>query len=178
MSEKETVLFGIPIPSDNNIFLVIVTIHICLGIVCVLSGLLAMVSKKGSRTHIASGRTYYWALMLVFITVVPLSIMRWPLNNHLFILGTLSFGTAYYGRHVIRQGKLASSRLHTICMGLSYIFLLTAFYVDNGKHLPFWKQFSQLFFWIFPAALGIPIIVYSLLRHPLNKSVQKESKQI
>lgn len=179
MNGKETILFGVPIPSDNKIFLTIVTVHILLGIVCVVSGLLAMLSKKGGRIHIVSGRTYYWGLMLIFVTVVPLSIMRWPFNNHLLILGMLSFGTAYYGRRAIRQGKSASSRLHTICMGSSYIFLLTAFYVDNGKHLPFWNQFSQLFFWLFPAVLGIPIIVYSVLRHPLNRRVQDgRSKEV
>ena len=29
-------------------------------------------------------------------------------------------------------------------MGLSYILLLTAFYVDNGKSLPLWKDLLPL----------------------------------
>ncbi|MGC1696795.1 MAG: hypothetical protein WA743_16165, partial [Pseudolabrys sp.] len=49
----------------------------------------------------------------------------------------------------------------------SYILLLTAFYVDNGKNLPLWKQLPQFAFWLLPSAIGIPIIVYVLLRHPL-----------
>lgn len=169
MDEKETILFGIPVPSDNKVFLTIVVIHILLGLICVLSGVSAMFSQKGGRTHIVSGKTYYWGLVFVFITVVPLTIMRWPLNNHLFILGTFALLTAHFGRRLAHNRRPGWTRLHTISMGASYIFLLTAFYVDNGKNLPFWRQFGQLFFWIFPAAIGIPVIVYALLRHPLNK---------
>lgn len=54
-------------------------------------------------------------------------------------------------------------------MGASYILLMTGFYVDNGKNLPFWKLFPQWFFWVFPAVAGIPIIVFVLRNHPLNK---------
>jgi uncharacterized membrane protein HdeD (DUF308 family) len=168
MSDKETILFGIPIPSDNPLFLTIVGIHIVLGIICVVSGAVAMLSKKGGRAHKTSGKIYYWGLVLVFITVIPLSLMRWPHNNHLLILGALSMLSAFVGRRVARTKTDRWPQVHTILMGLSYILLLTAFYVDNGKNLPFWNQFSQSFFWIFPAAVGIPIIAYALIRHPLN----------
>jgi hypothetical protein len=55
-------------------------------------------------------------------------------------------------------------------MGLSYILLLTAFYVDNGKNLPLWNKLPQTAFWVFPAVAGIPFIVRALLRHPLVRS--------
>jgi hypothetical protein len=54
-------------------------------------------------------------------------------------------------------------------MGLSYILLLTAFYVDNGKNLPLWNKLPQIAFWGLPAAAGIPFIVRALLRHPLER---------
>jgi len=169
MTESETIIFGIPVPSDNKLFLTIVVVHILLGIACVLSGVVAMLSAKGSRIHTLAGKIYYWVLLLVFVTVIPLSIMRWPHNNHLLVLGILSFFAAVYGRRLAQNPKPGWTQLHTICMGSSYILLLTAFYVDNGKNLPFWRQFSQLFFWLFPAVIGIPVIIYALLRHPLNK---------
>lgn len=169
MNEKETILFGVPVPSDNSLFLAIVAIHIVLGIICVISGFAAMLSNKGRGRHSLSGKIYYWALLLVFITVIPLAIMRWPYNNHLLLLGTISFFLAYYGRRLAHNSKPGWTRLHTIFMSSSYIFLLTAFYVDNGKNLPFWNQFSQLFFWLFPAVIGIPIIVFTLKNHPLNQ---------
>jgi hypothetical protein len=30
--------------------------------------------------------------------------------------------------------------VHVTAMGVSYIVLLTAFYVDNGPHLPLWRS--------------------------------------
>jgi hypothetical protein len=52
-------------------------------------------------------------------------------------------------------------------MGISYILLLTAFYVDNGKSLPVWRELPALAFWLLPAAIGAPILINALLRHPL-----------
>ncbi len=52
-------------------------------------------------------------------------------------------------------------------MGLSYILMLTAFYVDNGKNLPLWRELPQIAFWFLPSAVGVPLILYALLWHPL-----------
>jgi hypothetical protein len=170
IGDNETSLLGIPVPSDNKIFLTIVVIHILLGMGAVISGLVAMVNNKTGGTHRKAGKIYVVLMLLIFLTVLPLSIMRWPHNIHLLILGTLAFVFTLIGRKKPSFSDPKRSRLHTLCMGLSYILLLTAFYVDNGKNLPFWKQFPQLFFYIFPSAIGLPIIIYTLLRHPLNRS--------
>jgi hypothetical protein len=47
-------------------------------------------------------------------------------------------------------------------MGLSYVAMLTAFYVDNGPHLPLWDRLPNLAFWLLPSAIGIPIIARAL----------------
>jgi hypothetical protein len=52
-------------------------------------------------------------------------------------------------------------------MGTSYILMLTAFYVDNGKNLPLWRELAEIAFWFLPSAIGVPLILYTLLRHPL-----------
>jgi hypothetical protein len=54
-------------------------------------------------------------------------------------------------------------------MGLSYILLLTAFYVDNGHSLPLWRDLPTISYWLVPGAIGIPLIVYTLSRHPLMR---------
>jgi hypothetical protein len=43
-------------------------------------------------------------------------------------------------------------------------FMLTAFYVDNGKNLPLWRELPVIAFWILPSAIGVPLILYALLR--------------
>jgi len=54
--------------------------------------------------------------------------VRWAEDYHLFILGALSFGAASLGRTARRQRWRNWLKLHITGMGLSYIFLLTAFY--------------------------------------------------
>jgi len=49
-------------------------------------------------------------------------------------------------------------------MGLSYILMLTAFYVDNGKNLPLWRDLPYIAYWLLPGAIGVPLIVNALSR--------------
>lgn len=170
--QEETILFGIPVPSTNRLFLAIVVVHIMFGLICVLAGLTAMLSEKGGKSHSLAGKTYFWGMLLAFVTIAVLSVMRWPHNIHLLTIGTFAFALTFTGRRLAQTRASGWTRLHTLCMGLSYILLLTGFYVDNGKNLPFWKQFPQPFFWVFPSIVGLPIIAYAWLRHPLNKKIK------
>jgi hypothetical protein len=43
----------------------------------------------------------------------------------------------------------------------------TCHYVDNGKNLPLWRELPEIAFWFLPSAIGVPLILYVLLRHPL-----------
>jgi hypothetical protein len=52
-------------------------------------------------------------------------------------------------------------------MGLSYILLLTAFYVDNGPNLPVWRYLPPLAYWLAPSLVGLPILLWALVWHPL-----------
>jgi hypothetical protein len=85
-------------------------------------------------------------------------------------LGVLSFASVLFGRTAVRRRWSPWPRLHLAGMGASYIFMLTAFYVDNGKNLPLWDQLPQIAFWFLPSLLGVPILVYAWLRHPLVRA--------
>lgn len=167
--EETTDIFGIPVPSTNPTFLRFVVVHILISLVAVVSGLVAMLSDKGRRRHSAYGKVYFWSMLLSFCTVITLSVMRWPHNIHLLSIGILAMGSTMAGYWFAKNQRISWTRFHTICMGASYILLMTGFYVDNGKNLPFWKLFPQWFFWVFPSVVGIPIIFRALLKHPLNK---------
>jgi hypothetical protein len=54
-------------------------------------------------------------------------------------------------------------------MGLSYVFMLVAFYVDNGKQLPLWRDLPPVMYWLLPLAVGVPLIIAALARHPLAR---------
>ena len=47
---------------------------------------------------------------------------------------------------------------HIAGMGIAYVAMLTAFYVDNGPHLPLWDRLPVITFWQLPSAIGAPII--------------------
>lgn len=171
--EETTDIFGIPVPSTDRTFLAFVAVHILISLIAVLAGLFAMLSDKRKTRHRYFGKAYFWAMVSSFCTVVILSIMRWPHNIHLLSIGVLAITATLIGYRFAINRTLNWTRYHTICMGTSYILLMTGFYVDNGKNLPFWKLFPQLFFWVFPAVVGIPIIIWALLKHPLNTGKMK-----
>ena len=167
MTDGMTDIAGIEIPSNDPVFLAIVSIHIVLGLACTVTGFVAMLSQKRGGRHPRYGTIYYWCLTGVFLTATGLAAARWAEDYHLFILGALSFAAAYLGRQARRQRWNNWVRLHLAGMGASYVLLLTAFYVDNGKNLPLLKDLPAIAYWLMPAAVGIPLIIRALVWHPL-----------
>jgi uncharacterized membrane protein len=168
MTGDSTVILGIEIPSTDPVFIgVIVGIHIPLGLACVVAGAVAMLSEKRRGRHSTAGKVYYWCLLALAGSATFLSVMRWAENYHLFILGALSFASAWLGRRALRERWPYWARLHITGMGLSYILMLIAFYVDNGKQLPLWKDLPHFTYWLLPLAVGVPLIVRALLWHRL-----------
>ncbi|MCZ8548167.1 hypothetical protein OOJ09_28665 [Mesorhizobium qingshengii] len=165
--ESTTIILGIPIPSNSPIFLAVVGAHVLFGLAAVITGAVAMLSQKGRGRHSNFGIFYFWCLFGVFVTMSALSLVRWAENYNLFALGTVSFASACLGRTAARRRWRQWPRLHLTGMGASYIVMLTAFYVDNGKNLPLWKELPDIAFWILPGAIGMPIILYALFRHKL-----------
>ncbi len=168
-------LAGIEVPCSSSIFLTVLAIHIPAGIICVLAGLVALLSKKQPGRHPKLGTIYYWSLSVVFVSATVLAGLRWAEDYYLFILGTLAFTAATFGRMARRRRWYGWVRLHIVGMGISYILMLTAFYVDNGKNLPLWKELPPIAYWILPSAIGLPLIVYALLHHPLVTKVENGS---
>ena len=160
-------ILGLPLPSDAPLFLTVVGVHVAAGLTCVIAGVAAMLSIKRPGPHPRFGTYYYCGLWVVFITMAVLSAMRWSDDYRLFILGTLSFATAFVGRRLAPSRSKGRIRIHVTSMGLSYILLLTAFYVDNGKNLPLWRSLPPIAYWLIPFIVGVPLIVRVLLHHPL-----------
>jgi hypothetical protein len=164
---------GIPLPSSSPVFLTLVGIHILFGLACVVTGVVAMLSVKRPGRHPRFGTLYDWFLAVVFVTATALSAMRWAEDYHLFILGVLSFGAATLGREARRRRWRNWLTTHISSMGTSYVVLLTAFYVDNGKNLPIWRDIPSLTYWLVPSAVGLPLIAWALTQHPLIRQSRR-----
>jgi uncharacterized membrane protein len=149
---------GLPIPSRDPSFLAAVAIHVAAGVVAVVAGAIAMLSPKAPGRHPRSGVVYFRALVVVTLTMIGLAIVRWPSDNALAAIGLVAIATATLGRRARRLERPGWRRIHIPAMGGSYIALLTAFYVDNGPHLPVWNRLPTIAFWTLPAIVGAPII--------------------
>jgi hypothetical protein len=167
MSDDSTTAIGFVIPSSDPLFLSIVAVHVLLGIGSSATGLVAMLSAKAPGRHPRFGTLYFWLLTALFASATALSVMRWAHAYHLFIIGAFSFATAVIGREARHRRVHGWERLHIAGMGSSYVLMLIAFYVDNGKQLPLLNQLPHWTYWALPTLIGVPIITWALLRHPL-----------
>jgi len=155
-------------------FDVFLAFHVAAGLTCVVTGVLAFTSQKQPGRHTWSGEIYYWAFAVVFVSATVLAVLRWSTDAYLFVLGVVAFGFATLGfaaRTIRWTGWLPA---HITGMGVSYIVLLTAFYVDNGPHLPLWQLLPPIAFWLLPSFIGLPLL-FRALASQRGKQVAKES---
>jgi len=48
--------------------------------------------------------------------------------------------------------------------------MLVAFYIDNGKQRPLWRDLPHFMYWMIPMAIGMPLVVRALLWLPLARA--------
>ena len=99
-----TVVAGVEIPSTSPVFLIIVGLHVLVGLVCVVTGVVAILSSKRPGAHPTFGTIYFWGLTAVFVSASILAAIRWNEDYHLFVLGALAFAAAFWGR-AARRGR-------------------------------------------------------------------------
>ncbi len=156
-------IFGDHVSSTAPLFLAFLAVHVIAGLTAVVSGAVAALTRKGSRRHVRAGRWYYRAISVVFATATALAVMRWRQDYYLFIIGSVAYAAATIG-YLHRRRHRPGDTGHITGMGAAYIAMLTAFYVDNGPHLPLWDHLPTFAFWLLPSVIGAPIIARAVLR--------------
>ena len=150
-------ILGDQVGSTAPVFLAFLSVHVIAGLIAVITGAIAALSRKGSSRHVRAGRWFYRAITVVFLTATALAIMRWRQDYYLFIIGAAAFTAARIG-YLHRRRHRPGDTGHIVGMGTGYVAMLTAFYVDNGPHLPLWDRLPPLTFWFLPGVIGAPII--------------------
>jgi hypothetical protein len=154
-------ILGEHVGSTAPVFLAFLAIHIAAGLTAVITGAAAALTRKGSRGHVRVGRGFYRVLTVVFATAAVLAAMRWRQDYYLLIIGAVALAAATAGYQHRRRHRPGDTG-HIAGMGTAYVAMLTAFYVDNGPHLPLWDHLPPFAFWVLPSAIGAPVITRAI----------------
>jgi hypothetical protein len=150
--------------THSHAFFPVVGSHVLGGVICTVSGIGAMFSEKRRGWHVRFGSIYYWSLCWVCASATFLGALRWSEDYYLVILGVLSLGAASIGRAARRWRWQGWVNTHVVAMGLSYIVMLTAFYVGEGETLTLAKL-PHVAYWVLPSLIGTPFIARALWRN-------------
>ena len=113
---------------------ILLPIHILAGVIALLCAALAVTSEKGKKLHVLSGRTYFWCMVAIFSTAIPMSIIS--SNIFLFLIAIFSFYLAFAGMRFDRNRKGIATTLDWTAVGLMILsgigmWILAAIYFSN-----------------------------------------------
>ena len=95
---------------------ILLPIHILGGTIALLSAIMAILSEKGKKIHVLSGRTFFWSMLTIFLTAIPMSIIT--SNIFLFLIAFFSFYFAFAGILFARNRKGIATTSDWIAVGL------------------------------------------------------------
>ena len=94
----------------------LLAIHVLAGTVSLLSAALALFSGKGKRLHLNAGNIYFWGMLGVFLTAIPMSMLTG--NIFLFLIAVFSFYLAFAGRRFAKNRTGLAERIDWIAVSL------------------------------------------------------------
>ena len=112
-------------------------LHILSGAIALFSAALALSTEKGKKFHVLSGKSYFWAMVLIFLTAVPMSILN--SNVFLFLIAIFSFYLAFSGMRFARNRKGIPTRLDLIAVNFMFLsgagmwILAIIFFINNDS---------------------------------------------
>ena len=95
---------------------ILLPIHILAGTIALLCAAMAVSSEKGKKLHVLSGRTYFWCMVAIFLTAIPMSIIT--SNIFLFLIAIFSFYLAFAGMRFARNRKGVATTFDWIAVSL------------------------------------------------------------
>jgi MFS superfamily sulfate permease-like transporter len=120
---------------------ILLLLHITVGTIALLCAALAVSSEKGKKLHVLSGRTYFWCMVAIFLTSIPMSIIT--SNIFLFLIAIFSFYLAFAGMRFARNRKGVATTLDWIIVSLMILsgvgmWILAAIYFtnNNSQYIP------------------------------------------
>ena len=94
---------------------VLLPIHILAGTIALIGAALAVSLEKGKKLHILSGKTYFWSMVAIFLTAIPMSILN---SDIFFLIAIFSFYLAFAGMRFAKNRKGIATIGDWITVGL------------------------------------------------------------
>ena len=115
-------------------------IHVLAGTVALLCSAIAVSSEKGKKFHVLSGRTYFWCMVGIFLTAIPMSIIN--SNIFLFLIAIFSFYLAFAGMRFAKNRKGIATTIDWIAVSLMilsglgmWVLAVIYFINDNSQYI-------------------------------------------
>jgi hypothetical protein len=158
-------ILGLEVPDSRPVFLTALAVHVTAGAVSVVAGAWAAFSRKRPGRHPRAGTVYLVGLATIFATATIMAALRWRHSWHLFAIACVAAGLGLLGLLARKRRWHRWMTWHGSAMGMSYVALLTGFYVDNGAQLPVWNRLPHIAYWFLPSVVGVPVIILALARN-------------
>ena len=116
---------------------VLLSIHILAGSVALLSAASALLTEKGKKFHVLIGKAYFWSMVIIFLTAIPMSIITG--NVFLFLIAIFSFYLAFSGMRFAKNRTGVPTLVDLIAVnfmllsGIGMWILAIIFFIDNDS---------------------------------------------
>ena len=116
---------------------ILLPIHIASGSIALFSAALALSTEKGKKFHVLSGKSYFWGMVLIFLTAIPMSILKG--NVFLFLIAIFSFYLAFSGIRFARNRSGVPVRVDLIAVNFMFLsgagmwILAIIFFINNDS---------------------------------------------
>ena len=114
---------------------ILLLIHILAGSVALAGAALALATEKGKKFHVLIGKTYFWSMVIIFLTALPMSIITG--NVFLFLIAIFSFYLAFSGMRFAKNITGVPTRVDLIAVNFMFLsgvgmwILAIIFFIDN-----------------------------------------------
>ena len=116
---------------------ILLSIHILAGSVALLSAASALSTEKGKKFHVLIGKAYFWSMVIIFLTAIPMSIITG--NVFLFLIAIFSFYLAFSGMRFANNRTGVPTLVDLIAVnfmllsGIGMWILAIIFFIDNDS---------------------------------------------
>lgn len=104
-------------------------IHIISGFTALTSGLIVFILKKGNKQHKKIGRVFFYAMLMVIVSALLISVLKQ--NLFLFMIAIFSLYMNYSGYRSIQNKTLKPNSLDWIVLGIGALNMIGMIYSLN-----------------------------------------------